>query len=122
MHKKEAGMSFLGMLLLLAVGGLLAYTAMRVAPMYMEFWTIESTLKSVAEKARIEQFSNAEIRKSFDKILDVNTIDVVSSRDLRIDVGPEGTTLSTRYSKCVPFVDRLDLCGNFEAKFTFPTH
>ena len=122
MHKKQVGMSFLGMLLLLAVGGLLAYTAMRVAPMYMEFWTIESTLKNVAERAQVEKLGNADIRKSFDKVLDVNTIDVVSSRDLRIEVGPEGTTLSASYSKCVPFVDRLDLCGNFEAKLTYPTH
>lgn len=119
MHNKQTGTTFLSILFLLVLGGLMAYVAMRVAPMYMEFWTIESTLKSVAEKAKVENFSHAEMRKSFDQILNVNSIDIVSSRDLQIDTGKEGTTLSTRYSKCAPLVDRLEICGNFEPSVTF---
>lgn len=121
-NKKETGITFLGILFLLVLGGLLAYVAMRVAPMYIEFWTIEKTLQDLADKAKVENYTAAEMRKSFDKILDVNSITIVNSRDLSIETGKEGTTLSVSYTKCAPLIDRLEICGNFEPTITFQTN
>lgn len=113
--RKQAGMTFIGIMLLAAVGGFLAYAGLRVAPMYIEFYTIENTLQSVVDEAKVEKLSPLEMRTRFDKVLDVNSITIVTARDLDIQPGPAGTTLSVSYSKCAPLVHRLKICGDFEA-------
>ncbi len=117
--RRQAGMTLIGMMMLAAVGGFLAYAALRVAPLYIEYYTVESALQSVAEEARMEKLSSPEVRTRFDKVLDVNGITVVSARDLVIEPGPTGTTLSVSYSKCAPLVHRLKICGDFEARRSY---
>ena len=117
--RKQTGMTFIGIMLLAALGGFLAYAGLRVVPMYIEFYTIENALQSVVDEAKVEKLSSQEMRTRFDKVLDVNSITTVTARDLSIEPGPRGTTLSVSYAKCAPLVDRLKICADFEAKRSY---
>ena len=48
MKRNQSGMTLLGFLLVLVVVGFAAFIAMRLFPMYQEFYAVKSSLKGVA--------------------------------------------------------------------------
>lgn len=82
-HKKERGLTFLG---LIVVGGLLAFTGVIVAqvvPTYIEFMAVEKAVQKASAGGTV-----ADVRGIFDKAAQIDDIRSIQGKDL--DVGKEG--------------------------------
>ncbi len=82
--KSQKGISFLNFILFLSVFGLLAVTAMKMAPSYLEFNSIKQAVEAVASESGSKNLSNSEIRKRLDKRFNVNYVNSIKGRDVRI--------------------------------------
>lgn len=85
MRSRQAGMTFLGLLVLILVVGTWVYAGIRLTPMYLEYMKIASTL----EKVRDEYNSNPEttefmIRKAIERHFDIEMVNVIGDRDVVI--------------------------------------
>ena len=85
--KKQRGMGFLGIFLICAIIVLGAVGGMKIAPAYIEFNAIKNAIFVVRDSGAT---SIPDIKRAFEKQVDVNNIHAISSTDLEITRdGPE---------------------------------
>ncbi|MBI5937067.1 MAG: DUF4845 domain-containing protein [Betaproteobacteria bacterium] len=110
----QRGFSFVSMILWLVTAIFVGILALRIVPSYIEYFSLKKIVTDVAATAT-EGASDADIRGTFGKRLDVNNITRVTPRDLLIERGAQGTVLKLAYSVRQPLAGQASLCLDFEA-------
>lgn len=81
--KPQRGMTLIGMLLIVIVIGFMAVIAMKVIPMYMQFFTVKSTVESLRSE-NIGQMGTEDIYKALQKRFDTGYVEGINPRDFKI--------------------------------------
>lgn len=81
--REQRGMTVIGMLLLIIVIGFMLLIAMKVVPMYIEYYTIKSTVESIRKESQLAQMSAPDIQKALQKRFDIGYVKLKAS-DLKI--------------------------------------
>ena len=89
-------MSIIGMLLLLVLIGMVALIAMQVIPMYVQYYSIKSTIESV-RKESVGSMSREEIQRAIQKRFDIGYVSNVQAKDLNIRNDRRGKILDLVY-------------------------
>ena len=93
----QRGMTLIGMLLLLIVIAFVALIAMKVVPMYIQYFTVKSTIESVRKEPQIAQMSPTDIQNAIQKRFDIGYVDNITARDLKIRNDRGGRVLDLVY-------------------------
>lgn len=98
-NHEQRGMTVIGMLLLLIVIAFAALIAMKVVPMYIQYYTIKTTIESIRKEPQLAQMSITDIHNAIQKRFDIGYVDQVNARDLKIrnDVESRGRVLELVY-------------------------
>lgn len=83
MKQHQKGISLLGMLMLAAVVGFFAYVAVKLAPVYVENFSVKSSLKSLAEED-VQGIGAGEIKSRLAKRLEINNVRSVKPDQIKI--------------------------------------
>lgn len=90
MRHRQSGISFIGFIIVLAVGGFFLFLGMKIGPVYLEYNSIRSAVNKVAAEATVADI--ATIRRSMDRQM---TIDYAANyKPEFIRVVREGDTLN----------------------------
>ncbi|HRX69906.1 MAG: DUF4845 domain-containing protein [Candidatus Competibacteraceae bacterium] len=89
-NDQQRGMTVIGMLLLLIVIGFVALIAMKVIPMYIELYTIKSTIESIRKEPQLAQMSMQDIQNAIQRRFDIGYVERITARDLKIKNDPSG--------------------------------
>ena len=115
MQHRQRGMTFLGIIVLVIVVGGWVYSGIRLAPKYLEYMRVASTL----EKVRDEYDSNPGttdfmLRKAVERHFDIEMVEIISSND--IEIRKEGSTFYMRaaYEDTVPLVSNVSFLVQFD--------
>ena len=73
--EKQAGMTAIGMVLMLILVGFVALIAIRVIPMYMDHFMVVGSLESLEQDPEVAGMSAPQLRKRLQRRFDVNSID-----------------------------------------------
>lgn len=103
--RRQGGVSLTGLIVLLAVVGVVAVFAMKVFPTVNEYYAIKRAITS----AKAAGTTPAEIRMAFNKQAEVGYIDSIQGKDLEIVPGPDGMTVRFAYQKIIPLVGPASL-------------
>jgi Domain of unknown function (DUF4845) len=109
---KQQGAGFLSTIIFLTALGCVATIGLKSTPAYLEFWSVQSALKSVAQSAM--NHGDDDIRSGFDKHARIDNIESVKSSDLTISNGE----VSVAYQKVVPLFSNISLLFDFSASST----
>jgi Tfp pilus assembly protein PilE len=112
--KLQRGFSLNALMIGGAAIGVLALLAMKIVPEYMEFGTVVKTVKATAADTSLKDASVAQVRTSFAKRAEIDSIKSISEKDL--DITKEGGELviSFAYTKKVPLFKNVSLVFDFE--------
>ena len=116
MKRKQSGMTLLSFVMVLAVVGFAAYIAMRLFPMYQEFYAVKSSLKGVAAEPGVSDMDPAKIQDLFFRRLYINYSESVKPSHVKIERMDGGWKMSVSYEVRRPLVGNLDVVGNFNAE------
>lgn len=114
--RKQLGMSLGGLILLLLLLVFVVYTAARIVPAYMDYWSLKHVMESVLKPLGDERITPQIIRQRFEKELSLNNIRTVSASDLEIETTEAGFHLLTEYSVKEPFWHEIHVCMDFKAE------
>ena len=89
-NDQQRGMTVIGMLLLLIVIGFVALIAMKVIPMYIELYTVKSTIESIRKEPQLAQMSMQDIQNAIQRRFDIGYVERITARDLKIKNDPSG--------------------------------
>lgn len=119
-HAKQSGISLIGFLLLMAVGSFVVLFAVRVAPIYFDHYLIKSTIESLNKDPDLQSKSREEILGLLQNRWDINNIETVKKKDVKI-TREEGTLkLQLKYEVSRNVYSNLDVLVRFDDEFVIP--
>ncbi|CAN7289763.1 DUF4845 domain-containing protein [Pseudoxanthomonas sp. LjRoot168] len=116
MKRNQNGMTLLSFVIVLAVVGFAAYIAMRLFPMYQEYYAVKSSLKGLSNEPGVADMDPARIQELFFRRLDINYSDNVKPSHVKIERMEGGWNMKVSYEVRRPLVGNLDVVGNFNTE------
>ncbi len=115
MQHRQRGMTMLGILVIIAVVGAWLYAGIRLAPKYLEYMRVASTL----EKVRDEFSSNPGttefmLRKSVERHFDIDMVEIITSNDIEINKEGGSFTMRAAYEDTVPLAGNVSFLVEFD--------
>lgn len=94
---RQRGITVIGMLLLIIVLAFAALIAMKVVPMYIQYYTIKSTIESIRKEPQVAQMSVTDIQNAIQKRFDIGYVENITARNLKIRQDRGGRVLDLVY-------------------------
>lgn len=94
---RQRGMTVIGMLLVMIVVAFVALIGMKVVPMYVQYYSIKSTIESIRKEPQVAQMTQMDIQNAIQKRFDIGYVDNISARDLKIRNERTGRVLDLIY-------------------------
>ncbi|CAA0087347.1 Uncharacterised protein [Zhongshania aliphaticivorans] len=121
MKTKQAGMGMIATLLVLTVVIVFATLAVKLAPIYVDYWTLTRIINDVIEEERGSEVTPAAIRRDLSNRFVTNRVESIALRDIKISSEKEGILIDARYEKRTPVMFNVDAVVHFdEAMFVIP--
>ena len=102
---KQTGMTFIGLVLVIAAVVCIAVVGMKVAPAYGEFMNVKKAIKKAAGEAD----NKKDIAASFDRTAQIDNIESVKGADLVVNNG----VATIEYQKVIPIVANASILLDF---------
>lgn len=117
MKQKQRGMTMLGFLMVLCLGIFFAFCAMKIVPMYIEFYSVKQALKGLSEDQGLAGATKEKIREMYLRRLEMSYADHVKKMDaLRFESGDGGVKMVVDYERRETLMANLDVVGKFHAE------
>jgi hypothetical protein len=116
MKRTQSGITLLGFIIVLGVVGLFAYIGMKLFPMYSEYYSVKSALKSLANEPGIANTNPAKIKDLFFRRLYISYSENVQPENVKITRIDSGWQMDVKYEVRKPLIYNLDVVGKFDAK------
>ena len=114
MKHSQRGMTLLSFVIVLAVVGFFAYVAMKLFPMYSEYYSVKQALKGLQNEAGIANQDPAKIKDLFFRRLYISYSDNVKPENVSLQRDQSGGwAMDVNYEVRKPLVGNLDVVGKF---------
>lgn len=113
MRNRQHGITLIGFLIVLVVLGFFALVAMRLFPVYSEWYSVVSAMKGLANEPGIGSMSANQIRSRFDRRLYTSYVESVKANNVRITT-QGGPQIRVRYEVRRPMFGNLDFVATFD--------
>jgi hypothetical protein len=115
--KNQAGLTAIGLFLILIPVGLGVYIILIVAPVYIEALSVGDVVNSLKKELDLREKSPEEIRTMIKKRLDVNNINRVDIKDdVKIQKTVNDVTVTIDYEARVPLFWNIALVFSFNKR------
>ena len=114
MQKHQQGMTFIGLLCVLALAGVVVYAGVRLAPVYLNYMKIARTLESVATEVKGDNPDPQAIRNLIDRHFNIEDPGIVTVKDIEITKNEDGVEMHVMYDDKVPYVANVSLSVHFD--------
>lgn len=114
----QRGITTLGLLILLTFVGLFVFASLRLVPVYLEHMKIESVMNGVQQEFDGNNPSQRNIMNYVEKRFDVESVNVISVRDVKIRRNGEAYDVTVAYTNKTPFISNVSFAVDFEKKVT----
>lgn len=116
--RKPKGMSLIGFILVLIMVMFFVFMAMRIAPIYLEYYSVVSAMNGLANERGSAQFSAYDIKaKVLNRLYVSYTDGNVTAEHIRI-VRRQGVQLRITYEVRKPLLGNLDVIASFDEYVT----
>jgi hypothetical protein len=115
MHKQR-GITFIGLVFVVAAIVFVAVIGMKLTPAYLEFMAVKKVITKIAHEPSFAEMSKKDIVAEFDKGATIDDIKVVQGSDLEITKQDSGKqVVSVQYQAVVPLVANVSALLDFKA-------
>lgn len=114
MGRKQGGMTLIGFVIVLAVVGFAAFVAMKLFPMYQEYYAVRTAAKSLAAEPGIGDMDPYKIQEKFFKRLYMSYSQNVKKDNVKIERIDAGWNLKVNYEVRRTMIGNLDVVGVFD--------
>jgi hypothetical protein len=111
--KHQAGLTAIGLILILIPVGLAVFIVMKVAPVYIEALSVGDVVNSLKKELDLKEKSREEIYTMIKKRLEVNNISSVDKDDIKIQKTVNDVKVAIDYEANVPLFGNVALALSF---------
>lgn len=115
MIKRQQGASILGWLIILLMVGVLGLASLKLAPVYLEYYSITQIMKNLESDASLKGAAKPEVAKAFARRLNISSITSMTSKDYKVKKvkGKRGYVLVVDYEVRKPLLKNLSIVASF---------
>jgi hypothetical protein len=118
MRNHQQGMTFIGLLFVLAMAGVIVYAGIRLAPLYLNYMKIAKAMDAVATEVKGDSPDPANIRGLIDRHFTIDDPTVIEAKDIEITKDDGGIQMHVAYDDSAPYVGNVSLTVHFEKTVT----
>jgi hypothetical protein len=117
-RKRQRGISFLGLVVLVGILGFASVIGLKLIPIYMDSWKIDGVMRAVIEDPDINRQTRNEVVQSMLKRLDIDAVDAVNytnyKESMTVTKQKNSTTIDIFYRVTTPLIGNLSLVAEFD--------
>lgn len=113
MRTQQKGMTFIGLLLTLAIVGIIVFAALRLVPIYLEYMKVVTVLDGVSADLSGSNATLSDIRKSLDSRLYIEGVKAVTTGDVKVVKAEFGYRMTLAYEQTAPYIANVSFLVSF---------
>lgn len=113
---RQAGMTTLGVIILVAFVGMFAFGAIRLTPVYLNYMKVAGVVSGVREEFDGTGASRAAIRNSIARRFDIDSVQVVDAKDVSVTAVDGGFEVAAVYAHKAPFIGDISFLVEFDKR------
>jgi len=114
MVSKPRGMTLMSFVVVLALVGFFALVAMKLFPMYSEYFNLKSVMKEYAAQPNSASIPPAQMYSELNRRFGIAYVSSVEKEHIKIVREGGQTKLNIAYEVRTPLFGNLDVVGNFD--------
>ena len=114
MVRTQKGITLMSFLMVLVVVGFFAMMAMKLFPMYSEYYSLKGVMKEMAASPNSGSLSLAQIQAELDRRFNIAYVSSVKKEHIKVIRAGRGSQLNIAYEVRVPLLGNLDAVGKFD--------
>jgi Domain of unknown function (DUF4845) len=118
MRQRQQGMTFIGLICILALAGVVVYAGIRLAPVYLNYMKVARAMEATATEAKGDNPDPAALRNTLDRHFNIDDPTGVDVKDIEITKDDGGVQMHVAYDQVVPYVANVSLSVHFEKTVT----
>lgn len=111
---KQQGMSFVGAVLLLALVASFALLSLKLLPVYLESFKVQTALEGLQADAEIMAKGKEGVLKALERRFEVDDVKHVNRSNIEVQPGPDGMRVRVVYEVRGELVGNLDFVAKFD--------
>ena len=111
---RQAGMTTLGMIVLVVFVGMFLFAGLRLTPVYLNYMKIAGAVEGVKEEFDSKGSSRAAIRSSIARRFDIESVSVIKAKDVTISPVDSGFEVRAEYDHVAPFIGPISFLVHFD--------
>jgi hypothetical protein len=115
---REDGMTALGIMILVVFIGLFAFGGLRLTPIYLNYMKVVGVVDGAFEEFDSQNPSRSAIRRSIQRRFDVESVSIITARDVKVTADSGGFLVEAVYDHTVPFIGNIYFTAKFDKRAT----
>ncbi|RMD71998.1 MAG: DUF4845 domain-containing protein [Gammaproteobacteria bacterium] len=120
--KRQEGMTLIGWVIVLAIIGFFTLLAIRLVPLYLEYYSVKGALHSLEEEPFITKKSKRKILDLIDRRLFVNGVQNADVKDFHVEKKDGKLKVWFDYEVVRPFIGNVYLLVKFHDEIEIVAH
>ena len=114
--RRQAGMTTLGVAILVAFIAIFAFAALRLTPVYLNYMKVVSVVSGVYDEYDGTKPTRAAIRQSISRRFDIDSVGVIRAKDVSVTTVDGGYEVAAVYSHKAPFIANISFVVDFDRR------
>ena len=114
--KRQQGVTLIGGAIILSVIAFFVFLGLKIFPVYLDNFNIKGSLKSMQKEQGLYQKSKVQIRSLLNQKLEINDIESIKKKDVKIDKRNGEVIIRINYSVKIKLAGALSLLAEFNEK------
>jgi hypothetical protein len=116
--RRQAGMTTLGLIILVSFLGLFAFAGIRLTPVYLNYMKVVGVIDGVDEEFDGTGATSTAIRTWISRRFDIESVAVITAKDVTVKKTTEGYEVAAAYSHKAPFIANVSFLVDFDKRTT----
>jgi Domain of unknown function (DUF4845) len=114
MRRRQLGMTFIGLMCILVLVGIIGYAGVRLTPVYLNYLKVARAMDSTATEFKGDVTDVTGIRNALERHWEIDDPTGVDYKDIEITKDDSGVTMHVVYDDSVPYVGNVSLAVHFD--------
>lgn len=115
-RRQQAGMTTLGLIVLVVFVGLFAFAGLRLTPVYLNYMKVVGVVDGVTDEFDGTGASRSEIRKSISRRFDIDSVGEITAKDVKVTPVDGGFEVAATYAHKAPFIANVSFIVDFDKR------
>ena len=114
--RQQAGMTTLGLIILVLFVGLFAFAGIRLTPVYLNYMKVVGVVDGVGKEFDGANASRSAIRTSISRRFDIESVSIITAKDVKETTVDGGCEVAATYSHKSPFIANIYFVVDFDKR------